>query len=86
MTARVSNSLDAHFWNPRIGVVRACMVGMGVSLAGIGLIPISLHHDGHVVASAGFALFFLILLVGIPYWLPGFPRSFYLFSYVAAGR
>ncbi|WP_168198623.1 hypothetical protein [Nesterenkonia sp. NBAIMH1] len=85
VTARVSNSLDAHFWNPRIGVVRACMVGMGVSLAGIGLIPISLHHDGHVVASAGFALFFLILLVGIPYWLPGFPRSFYLFSYVAAG-
>ncbi|WP_147103808.1 hypothetical protein [Nesterenkonia populi] len=84
LRARVSIRLDGHFWTPRIGIVRICMIGMGVCLAGVGLIPISLHHDGHVVATAGFALFFLVLLLGMPYWLPGFPRSFYLFSYIEA--
>lgn len=60
------------------------MIAMGVSLAGVGLVPISLHHDIHVLFTAGFGLSFLILLLGMPYLLPGFPRTFYLVSYLAA--
>lgn len=81
---RISNAVRGHWRTPRIMVVRVAMIGMGLSLAGVGLIPISLHHDGHVLVTALFGLFFLFLLLGIPYWLPGFPSTFYLLSYLAA--
>ncbi len=81
---RATAPFARHLWTPRVMVVRIGMIVMGLSLAGVGLIPISLHHDAHVVATASFGLSFLFLLVGIPYWLPGFPRTFYLVSYLSA--
>jgi len=37
-----------------------------------------------VLFTAVFGLSFLVLLIGIPYLLPGFPRTFYLISYLSA--
>ncbi|GAA1140223.1 hypothetical protein [Nesterenkonia lutea] len=82
--ARLRAAWTRHVSRPRIGMVRAVMISMGVSLAGVGLVPISLHHDIHVLFSAFFVLSFLVLLVGMPYVLPGFPRTFYLISYLSA--
>lgn len=81
---RLRNTFGGHFRTPRVVPLRVGMIGMGVSLAAIGLIPMSLHHDAHTAASAAFALFFLLLLLATPYLLPGFPRSFFVFSYLAA--
>ncbi|WP_300342539.1 hypothetical protein [Nesterenkonia sp.] len=81
---RVSHALSGHFRTPRVMLVRIGMIGMGLSLAAVGAVPMSLHHDGHVVATAAFALCFLFLLLGTPYLLAGFPRSFFVFSYIAA--
>lgn len=82
--ARLTAAVSRHVSRPRIGMLRAVMISMGICLAGVGLVPISLHHDIHVVFTAGFGLSFLILLIGMPYLLPGFPRTFYLISYLAA--
>lgn len=84
MRHRAALAFTGHFRKPRIGLFRVGMIGMGLSLAGIGLVPINLHHDAHVVVTASFGLFFLLLLVSMPYLLPGFPRSFYLFSYLSS--
>lgn len=84
LVARISVGLSRRVSRPRIGMIRAVMISMGVCLAGVGLVPISLHHDIHVLFTAGFGLSFLILLIGMPFLLPGFPRTFYLISYLAA--
>lgn len=84
LRTRGVNALSGYIRTPRIMLLRVGMIGMGASLAGIGLIPMSLHHDGHVAATAAFAAFFLFLLMATPYILPGFPRSFFVFSYLAA--
>ncbi|WP_152539267.1 hypothetical protein [Nesterenkonia sp. AN1] len=84
LVARISAGLSRRVSRPRIGMIRAVMISMGVCLAGVGLVPISLHHDIHVLFTAGFGLSFLILLIGMPFLLPGFPRTFYLISYLAA--
>ncbi|WP_218221179.1 hypothetical protein [Nesterenkonia sp. Act20] len=82
--ARLRAAWSRHVSRPRIGMIRAVMIGMGISLAGVGLVPISLHHDVHVLFTGVFGLSFLVLLLGIPYLLPGFPRTFYLISYLSA--
>lgn len=84
LRTRTGNAFSGYIRSPRIMLLRVGMIGMGVSLAGIGVVPMSLHHDGHVVATAAFALFFLMLLLATPYMLPGFSRSFFVFSYLAA--
>jgi hypothetical protein len=85
LRTRVSGALSGHFRTPRIAVLRAVMIIMGLALAGIGLVPINVHHDLHTVITAVFGLSFLFILLTVPYLLPGFPRSFYLLSLVAAG-
>ncbi len=81
---RLGNALSGHFRTPRIMVVRVTMIVMGLSLAAVGLIPMSLHHDLHTLVTAMFGLSFLFILLAVPYLLPGFPRSFYLLSFLAA--
>ena len=81
---RLRNLFSRHLRTPRIGVIRVTMIGMGVSLAGVGMVPISFHNEIHAALTAAFGLFFLVLLLGMPYWLPGFPRTFYLLSFLSA--
>lgn len=84
LRTRISNALSGHFRTPRIALLRAAMIVMGLSLAGVGLIPINLHHDLHSLVTGIFGLSFLFILLSVPYLLPGFPRSFYLLSLIAA--
>ncbi|NDK32537.1 hypothetical protein [Nesterenkonia haasae] len=81
---RVANALSGHFRTPRIALLRVVMIVMGLSLAGVGLVPINVHHDLHSLVTGIFGLSFLFILLAVPYLLPGFPRSFYLLSFVAA--
>ncbi|HIW99158.1 MAG TPA: hypothetical protein H9871_03345 [Candidatus Nesterenkonia stercoripullorum] len=81
----VRQAFSRHVHMPRVGIVRVAMIGMGVSLAGVGLVPITFHNQIHSTATMSFGVFFMILLVGMPYWVPGFPRSFYVLSYLYAG-
>lgn len=73
-----------HFRSPRVVAIRVTMIGMGVSLAGVGMVPVNLHNEIHTLVTASFGAFFLVLLIGMPYWLPGFPRTFYLLCFLAA--
>lgn len=82
---RVRMAVSRHVHTPRIGAVRIAMIGMGISLAGVGLVPINFHDQLHSTFTSGFGVFFIGLLVGLPYWLPGFPRATYLMSWLAAG-
>lgn len=81
---RFSNALSGHFRTPRIGMLRGSMIVMGLALAGVGIVPIHVHHDLHTLVTGIFGLSFLFILLSVPYLLPGFPRSFYLLSLVAA--
>ncbi|NLS10915.1 hypothetical protein HGQ17_13115 [Nesterenkonia sp. MY13] len=82
---KIINAFSGHFRTPRVMAIRILMIVMGLSLAGVGLIPINLHHDGHVLVTAAFGASFLFILFSVPYLLPGFPRSFYVLSILAAG-
>lgn len=82
--SRLRGHLSMHVSRPHIRMIRTVMISMGIALAGVGMVPISLHHDIHVLFTAVFGLSFLVLLIGIPYLLPGFPRTFYLISYLSA--
>lgn len=84
LMTRISNAFSGHFRTPRVGMVRAAMITMGLALAGVGLIPISLHLEAHTVVTAVFGVSFLFILVTVPYLLPGFPRPFYVLSFLAA--
>ena len=84
LATRIRNAFSGYIRTPRIILLRVGMIGMGLSLAGVGLVPMSLHHDGHVAVTAAFGVFFLLLLLSTPYVLPGFPQIFLLFSYLAA--
>lgn len=81
---KISNAFSGHFRTPRITMVRVLMITMGVALAGVGLIPISLHLLAHTVVTAVFGVSFLFILLAVPYLLPGFPRPFYVLSFLAA--
>lgn len=84
MSTRAANALSGHFRTPRIGALRTAMIVMGLALAGVGLVPINVHNELHTLVTGIFGLSFLFLLLTVPYLLPGFPRSFYLLSLIAA--
>lgn len=68
---------------PRPGVVRACLVAGGVCMVGIGLFPVNTFEPVHTFFVRVLAVFLLVLLAGVPLWLPGFPKAFFLLTYLA---
>ncbi|GAA4364175.1 hypothetical protein GCM10023166_08010 [Paeniglutamicibacter cryotolerans] len=68
---------------PRPKVVRACLIGTGLCMVGIGLVPISVAEPVHTAFVRVAAGFLLVLLLGVPLWLPGFPKAFVLLSLLA---
>lgn len=57
-------------------VVRSGIVTMGAMLSGIGLIPVTLSHRGHLIATYGAVLSFMLLAVLSPIILRQIPWAF----------
>lgn len=70
-------------FRPRPAVVRTCLIGAGMCMVGIGLVPINLAEPVHSAFVRVCAVFVLVLLLGVPLWLPGYPKAFYLLSLLA---
>lgn len=68
---------------PRAGVVRWCLIGVGLCMVGIGLVTLHASETIHTFFVQLLALILTVLLVGIPFWAPGYPRPFYVFTYVS---
>jgi hypothetical protein len=75
----------------RIDVIRWSLVVIGILLALVGLVPVSVSLPIHNAVATSMVLLFLLLIIGLKRLLPEFPRTFFLLSYaflagiVAAG-
>lgn len=55
-------------------------VGIGICLAGVGVVPVNVSLLFHNTFATGMAVLFGALLIGLRWWLDGFPKPFLLFS------
>lgn len=67
-------------WSP--SVVSTLFVVMGITLAGIGIIPLNVSVIAHNVFSGGTTLVFGVLLLSAPILLRGLPWQFFLVTFV----
>ncbi|MBG6084059.1 hypothetical protein [Zhihengliuella flava] len=91
--SRWAHTRDAHdaasgrtsrrWLRPRAGVVRWCLIGVGLCMVGIGLVTLHASEPVHTFFVQLLAVILLVLLLGIPFWAPGYPRPFYVFTYVS---
>lgn len=68
---------------PRPAVVRTCLVAGGACMVGIGLFPVNKFERVHTSFVQVLAVVLIVLLAGVPFWLPGFPKAFYLLTYIS---
>lgn len=59
------------------GLCSGAFVAMGLMLAGVGAIPLTVSFLFHTLFASGMALVFIALLVASPYVLRGLPRRFF---------
>ncbi len=71
----------ARFIRPRPGVVRACLLGLGICVVSIGLVPVNVAPTMHAFIVRFAAGIIVVLLLGATLWLPGFPWVFHLLSF-----
>jgi hypothetical protein len=69
----------------RVAMVRWALVLIGIFLACIGLVPVSISVVVHNTASSSLALVFFALVVSLRYLVPGFPKAFFMLSYILLG-
>lgn len=66
----------------RARAVQWALVALGLLLSGTGAVPVDVVQPLHNVFATGMIFAFIALVVGLHFWLPDFPRSFFLTSYV----
>lgn len=71
------------FLRPRPAVIRACLVVGGICMVGIGLFPVNTFERIHTSFVQVLAVALMVLLAGVPLWLPGFPKAFFLLTYMS---
>ena len=88
--AAMSPALTRALAESRFGVrrggltaMRVLIVIIGVSLMGVGLVPIDGATDLHNVAASGAALAFAVLCLGVQLWAKRMPRALVVASYTA---
>ncbi|MCD4851788.1 DUF998 domain-containing protein [Arthrobacter sp. AK01] len=60
------------------GVCSGAFVAMGLLLAGVGVVPLSVSFLVHTLFASGMAVVFILLLLASPFVLRGLPRRFFL--------
>ncbi|WP_125099828.1 hypothetical protein [Leucobacter chromiireducens] len=63
-----------------VRLVQLAFVGVGIGLAGVGLVPVNVSLIAHNTFATGMAVVFGALLIGLRWILDGFSRTFLLFS------
>jgi hypothetical protein len=88
--AALASGLTRALAEPRFGVrrgglttTRVLIVLIGVSLMGVGLVPIDGASDIHNAAAGGAALSFAVLCFGVQLWARRLPRTLIMGSYAA---
>ncbi len=88
--AAMSPALTRAVAEPRFGVRRGGLTAMrvliaiiGMSLMGVGLVPIDGATDLHNLAASGAALAFAVLCLGVQLWARRMPRALVAASYTA---
>lgn len=78
---RFARQLETRFVRPRISIIRGCLIGIGVCLAGIGIAPVHTMTDIHTAFVWVAAFLMVFMMLGSPLWIPYFPASFYIMSF-----
>ncbi|WP_353808559.1 hypothetical protein [Agromyces sp. SYSU T00194] len=68
-----------------IRIITAGLVLLGAFLACVGLFPVDLHFALHNSVASGMAVVYLVLVVGLRWFLPGFPNAFLVLGYAFLG-
>ncbi|NYE96156.1 hypothetical protein FHU41_002406 [Psychromicrobium silvestre] len=58
------------------------LVLLGILAAGVGLVPVDVAMPLHNTSAIGMILVFVVIIVCLPWWVPSFPRSFFVTSWV----
>lgn len=82
-SGRRHRSPGGRFLRPRPAVIRACLVIGGICMVGIGLFPVNTFERIHTSFVQVLAVALVVLLAGVPLWLPGFPKAFFLLTYMS---
>ncbi|WP_138442213.1 hypothetical protein [Sinomonas susongensis] len=69
----------------RTGPIFVCLVLMGLLLAGTGLVPVDVYMPAHNALATSMSGAFVVLVVGLPWWLPGVSRTFQVTGFVMLG-
>uniref|UniRef100_UPI002FE0A7CD hypothetical protein n=1 Tax=Sinomonas sp. TaxID=1914986 RepID=UPI002FE0A7CD len=65
--------------------VFVCLVLMGLLLAGTGLVPVDVYMPGHNALATSMSGAFVVLVMGLHWWLPGVSRTFQVTGFVMLG-
>lgn len=71
----IHRGILVHQWSA--GLCSGAFVAMGLLLAGVGAVPVSVSFLIHTLAASGMALIFIALLVASPFVLRGLPSRFF---------
>jgi hypothetical protein len=80
---------DLHDWmgdefsRRRIAFVRWWLVGSGVAMMGVGLIPLNVNHLAHSILARVMMGLFAVLIIVLPFLVPRLPVTFKIASYAA---
>ena len=58
-----------------------CIVGIGIMLALVGAFVYNVFPTIHNLAAGGMAIFFLLIILALPWLTPDFPKAFFVASY-----
>ncbi len=80
---------DLHDWmgdefsRRRIAFVRWWLVGSGIAMMGVGLIPLNVNHLAHSILARVMMGLFAVLIIVLPFLVPRLPVTFKIASYAA---
>ncbi|MDN5725945.1 MAG: hypothetical protein L0G99_08460, partial [Propionibacteriales bacterium] len=77
--SRWAGRLDVDPW--RIRVIWWTFIALGILLTLVGLLPVNESFVAHNVVAYSMAGVFIVLVIGLPFLLPEFPRAIALFSW-----